>query len=395
MRLAWALLLEVVEATGVTMPGFRCEASVIESAVLETIRQPTSKRAAVEDRDVVRPLEGGGECPSADTILGFCAGQLAPVRSKTFRRHLELCPACIDLVTGAINDWAPPEAADLLEVGSNFRAGEQVGPFRLVRFIARGGMGEVYEARDDVSGERVALKAILASNCDQRGLLQAFQREARLARRVSHRNVCRVHAPRPSVRGQALPVPYFTMDYIPGETLQARLRQGRLTAETALAIAEQLVLGLRAIHEVGVLHLDIKASNVMLGEEEPATATILDFGLAREARRARDGRVRPLTGSLPYMPPEQILGNPPSAQNDIFAFGVVLFQMLTAELPFPMAQPSTPSSIVKRLAAHAQPPSCLAPDVPRWLDGLVLRCLSEPERRPCDASEVLAALAAR
>lgn len=376
------------------MLGFRCEASVIESAVLETIRQPTGKRASGEDRNGARALTGG-DCPSTDTILDFCAGQLVPGRSRSFRRHLEVCPACMDLVTGAVNDWAQPEAADLLEVGSNFRAGEHVGPFQLVRFIARGGMGEVYEARDHVSGERVALKAILASNCDQRRLLQAFQREARLGRRVSHRNVCRVHAPRPSVPGQTLPVPYFTMDYLPGETLQARLRQGRLSSEAALGISEQILLGLRAVHEAGVLHLDIKASNVMLGEESPAAATILDFGLAREARHTRDGRVRPLTGSLPYMPPEQILGDPPSRQNDVFAFGVVLFQMLTADLPFPMAQPSTPSTIVKRLAAHAQPPSCLAPDVPPWLDELVLRCLSEPERRPRDTSEVLAALAAR
>jgi serine/threonine-protein kinase len=185
------------------------------------------------------------------------------------------------------------------------------------------------------------------------------------------------------------------MDYLVGETLQARLRRGRLSPDAALAISEQIALGLRAIHAAGVLHLDIKASNVMLGEEQPTTATILDFGLAREARRTRHGRVRPLTGSLPYMPPEQILGDPPSRQNDIFAFGVVLFQMLTAELPFPMAQPSTPSSIVKRLAAIALPPSSLAPDIPAWLDELVLRCLAEPERRPHDTSEVLAALAAR
>jgi serine/threonine protein kinase len=375
------------------MLGFRCEASVIESAVVETMRQPTSKRTPGEERSVGRPL-AGGDCPSTDTILDFCAGQLVPGRSRSFRRHLELCPACMDLVTGAVNDWAQPEAADLLEVGSNFRAGEHVGPFRLVRFIARGGMGEVYEARDAESGERVALKAILASSCDQRGLLQAFQREARLGRRVSHRNVCRVHAPRPRVPGQTLPVPYFTMDYLAGETLQERLRRGPLSSAAALAISEQILLGLRAVHDAGVLHLDIKASNVMLGEDTPTTATILDFGLAREAHRTRDGRVRPLTGSLPYMPPEQILGDPPSQQNDVFAFGVVLFQMLTAELPFPMAQPSTPSSIVKRLAAHAQPPSSLAPDVPPWLDGLVSSCLSEPERRPRDASEVLAALAA-
>ena len=301
----------------------------------------------------------------------------------------------MDLVTGAVNDWAAPEAADLLEVGSNFRSGERVGAFRLVRFIARGGMGEVYEARDDVSGERVALKAILASACDQRQLLHAFCREARLGRRVSHPNVCRTHAPHAASSGEPSPVPYFTMDFQDGETLQARLRQRPLRCDEALPIAEQILLGLRAIHDAGVLHLDIKASNVMLGTAERNQAIILDFGLAREAHRMHEGRVRPLTGSLPYMPPEQILGDPPSRQNDVFAFGVVLFQMLTAELPFPMAQPSTPSSIVERLAAHAQAPSTLAAGVPEWLDRLVLRCLAEPGERPRDAGEVLGRLAAR
>ncbi|HWO08947.1 MAG TPA: serine/threonine-protein kinase [Polyangiaceae bacterium] len=301
----------------------------------------------------------------------------------------------MDLVAGAVNDWAPPEAADLLEVGSNFRAGERVGRFRIARFIARGGMGEVYEAHDVQSGARVALKAILASACDHRHLLRLFCREARLARRVRHPNVCRVHATRRSEPGAAErgPVPFFTMDYVAGETLHARLRRGPLDVPAALEIGRQLLLGLHAIHEAGVLHLDVKASNVMLGEGAAGPAVILDFGLAR-TRESRGGRVRPLIGSLPYMSPEQILGEPPSCQNDVFAFGVVLFQMLTAELPFPVAQPSAPSSIVKRLTAHALPPSALARDVPPWLDRVVLGCLAEPERRPHDTSRVLAALAA-
>lgn len=365
----------------------------MESVGGEPLRHGSySRRGRDESRGPLRVL---GECPSADDILEFCGGQLPAERSKSFRRHIEVCAACMDLVTGVVNDWAPAEASDLLEVGSNFRAGDRVGGFRLTRFIARGGMGEVYEACDVESGAHVALKAILAAACDRRHLLRAFCREARLARRIRHPNVCHVHAPRRDPAAASSPVPFFTMDYIEGETLQARLRGGPLTVAETRALGEQVLLGLNAIHEAGVLHLDIKASNIMLRSGTTPRAVILDFGLACHLREQRhEHRPGPLTGSLPYMPPEQILGEPPSHLNDVFAFGVVLFQMLTAELPFPMAQPSTPSSIVERLAAHAHAPSTVAAGVPPWLDRLVLRCLAEPERRPRGASDLLAALAA-
>jgi serine/threonine protein kinase len=296
------------------------------------------------------------------------------------------------LVTGAASDWQAPEPCEWLDVASNFRSGELVaGRFRIRRFVGRGGMGEVYEAIDERDGQRVALKAVLAATCDNRHMLRSFRREARLGRRVKHPNVCRVHGS-PGGTATRSPVPFFTMEFIEGETLTDRLSGEPLSIDAALVIAEQLLLGLRAIHEANVLHLDIKASNIMLRDGCERRPVILDFGLARHASSsAHSHRVRPLTGSLAYMPPEQILGRDPGAQNDVFAFGVVLFQMLTGTLPFPVA-PSTRSSIVERLTAHAPKPSSVVRRLPRWLDEVVLTCLAEQEQRFSSVEAVMEGL---
>ncbi len=333
-----------------------------------------------------------GDCPSADDLLDFCQGRLPAGRSIFIQRHLDLCATCMDLTTLAINDWAPHEPTEWLEVASNFHPGDRVGGrYEVVRFLACGGMGEVYEAIDAQTSERVALKAVLAAASDNRHMLRSFRHEARLARKVRHPNVCRVHDPD---QGDAVArplVPYFTMEYIEGESLNERLVQPLAIDET-LQVARGLLLGIQAIHQAGVLHLDIKSSNVML-RRHSREAVILDFGLARRATDgARPERTRPLTGSLAYMPPEQILGHAPSVQNDIFAFGVVLFQMLTGGLPFATTQPSTASTIADRLTATAPAPSELVAGVPRWLDELVFTCLAEPANRFFDVEQVLAAL---
>jgi serine/threonine protein kinase len=336
-------------------------------------------------------------CPSIDDILDFSGGHATAPRAHDIQRHIDGCRACLELVTGALHDWGRPAPVGWLDIAGNFRPGDRVeGRFRILRLLGRGGMGEVYEATDLGSSARVALKAVIATHCDSAFLLRSFRREARLGRRVCHPNVCRIHRPPRPDSGVRSPVPYFTMDFIDGVTLNERLLHGPLAIDDSLRIARDVLFGLRAIHAAGVLHLDIKSSNVMLSRGPPSRAVILDFGLARPALSgARARRVRPLTGSLPYMPPEQILGRSPSVQNDVFAFGVVLFQMLTGELPFPHAQPSTTSSIVRRLSARAPRPSQLAPRIPRWLDDVVLGCTTQPEHRFASVEAVLEALDAQ
>jgi eukaryotic-like serine/threonine-protein kinase len=365
-----------------------------EAIQLERVGRRASL-GAIDLRLTAAPVAVDG-CPSIDDILDFSGGQATPARAEDIQRHIDGCRACLELVTGALHDWGRPAPVGWLDIAGNFRPGDRIeGRFRIVRLLGRGGMGEVYEAIDLASSARVALKAVIATHCDSVYLLGGFRREARLGRRVCHSNVCRIHRPaRPE--GARSPVPYFTMEFIEGVSLNERLLRGPLSIEDSLRVAGQILSGLRAIHAAGVLHLDIKSSNVMLDRSSPSRAVILDFGLARPvlaASRAR--RVRPLTGSLPYMPPEQILGRSPSVQNDVFAFGVVLFQMLTGELPFPSAQPSTTSSIVRRLSARAPRPSQLAPRVPRWLDDVVLGCTTQPEHRFASVEAVVEALDAQ
>lgn len=354
-------------------------------AALELIESHDSNGAAA--------TPSAEDCPSTDDLLDFCQGKLPAARSIFVQRHLDLCATCMDLTTLVLNDWAPHEPSEWLDVASNFRPGERIdGRYEIVRFLACGGMGEVYEAIDTRTCERVALKAVLAATSDSRQMLRSFRNEARMARKIRHPNVCRVHDAEPNDVVTRPLVPYFTMELIEGETLNERLHQP-LAVDEALSIARGLLLGIQAIHRAGVLHLDIKSSNVML-RRHSVQAVLLDFGLAR---RATDGafpeRTRPLTGSLAYMPPEQILGHTPNVQNDLFAFGVVLFQMLTASLPFPSIQPSIASTIADRLAATAPAPSSLAASVPSWLDELVLTCLAEPARRFGDVQSILETMA--
>jgi Protein kinase domain len=382
---------------GASRVAFRSEAVELERAWAWR-SWPKGHTLALPGRLCPVTSPGMEACLSADDVLGFCEGQLHAERASRVQRHLEVCALCLELVAGAANRWLSPEPADLLQVANNFRPGDRVaGRFEIVRFLARGGMGEVYEALDMRAGDRVALKAVLATLCDRRSALRCFRREARMGRQVQHPNVCRVHAAvayDPS--SAASPVPFFTMDLIQGETLSARLAARAFSMAEALSLAHELLVGLRAIHQAGVLHLDFKSSNVMLRDDAGSPRpVILDFGLARAVLHGPSKRRRrALAGSLAYMPPEQLLGRLPDCRNDVFAFGVVLFEMLTLRLPFSTAQSSLQSSIVQRLAAHAPRPSALVSRVPRWLDEVVGRCLAEPEQRYPDIDAVMAALCA-
>lgn len=371
---------------------WRC-ASLPGSSELGEWRQPAGN------------AQPAGECLGADDVLAFCDGRLDAQRYALAQHHLEACSVCLDLITGALDDWAPRRPSHWLDVGSNFRPGDIVeGRYRITRFLARGGMGEVYEALDLKTSGRVALKALLASLCDHRGLVRTFRREARLARSVSHPYVCRVLELPAAAAFSGAAVPYFTMALIEGTTLASVLRQGPMPCVEAVAIARQLSIGLRAIHSSRVLHLDLKSSNIMLRCGRPRRVVIVDFGLARRAGQP-SARVHPLVGSLPYMAPEQILGQPPGYQNDVFALGVVIFQMLTGELPFPPAKPNDSrgprvprraaplqTGLAQRLVARPPRPSQLCPSVPRWLDEVVLGCLAETGQRYPDAASVLQAL---
>ncbi len=275
--------------------------------------------------------------------------------------------------------------APALEVG-----GFVGGRYRVVRFIARGGMGEVFEAFDEELRVPVALK--VATRTTGRAL-DRFRREVMLARRVTHKNVCRLfEIGFETIRGEQ--VPYCSMELLHGETLSARLERGKLGLAEARAIVEQLAAGLQAAHDVGVIHRDFKSNNILLVEE--GRAVISDFGLARgEAAASGDGATltgdQALVGTPAYMAPEQVECKPATPATDIYALGVVMFEMVTGELPFRADTPM--ATAVQRLKQPAPSARARRSELSASWDRAIARCLEiDPARRFARASDVLDAI---
>lgn len=208
--------------------------------------------------------------------------------------------------------------------------------YRVIRFIARGGMGEVYEAEDEELHTRIALKTISPSRASSKHQLNRFKQEIQLARKVSHPNVCRVFdlgRHRDEAHGDVL---FLTMELLPGETLAAYLREhGPMSYQESLPLVRQMVAALAAAHHAGVVHRDFKPGNVMLlNLPESPLVKVTDFGLAvnPEADETVSALLSDVVGTPAYMAPEQFHGQY-SARTDIYALGLTVFQMLTGKLP--------------------------------------------------------------
>lgn len=289
----------------------------------------------------------------------------------------------------------PPEAS-----APAFEAGDVLNRrFRIVRQIGAGGMGEVYEAEDLVLRESVALKTIRPGLVHQEVLRARLVQEVYAAKRIAHPGICRIHdlhLHQPP-EGQGGEVTFLTMELLRGETLGARIRRaGRMDVSEAGAIVPQMAGALSAAHRAQVIHRDLKSENIVLelAGDGSVRTVITDFGLARSESRPgapKLTRTGQILGTLAYMAPEQLLGKPVTAAADIYAFGVVLFEMLTGTLPF--AGGSRLTAAAKRLAAPAPSPRTIARSLPANWESAILRCLEqEPEKRFADAAEVWKAI---
>ncbi len=254
--------------------------------------------------------------------------------------------------------------------------------YRIIALLGKGGMGEVYRADDLTLGQAVAMKFLPdEAGCDE-GLLERFRNEVRMARRVSHPNVCRVYDVG-EVEGQT----FFTMEYVDGEDLASLLRRiGRLPPDKALDIARHLCAGLAAAHAKGVLHRDLKPANIML--DGRGQVVITDFGLAGVADDIRGQEVR--SGTPAYMAPEQLAGKEVSTRSDIYALGLVLYEVFTGKRAFA-------DSAAKLALVHGERtpsrPSSVVKDLDPIVEKVILRCLeTEPSGRPATALAVAAAL---
>ncbi len=266
----------------------------------------------------------------------------------------------------------------------SFQPDEMIaGRYRVIRFLARGGMGEVYEVEDSVLGGDVALKTILPEIAENPKALDRFRRETLLARKVTHPNVCRIFDIGRHEEEDVEAVFFLTMELLEGETLGERLRRGRLETVEALPLVEQMCAGLDAAHSVGIVHRDFKPANVFLvpGEDGPR-AVITDFGLARPGGDSDAGvtQTGEVIGTPAYMAPEQLEGGALGPETDIYSLGLVMYEMLTGSRAF---DGDTAFQVaVKRLQETPTSPSTHLPDLePRW-ERCIMRCLErKPENR--------------
>ena len=280
-------------------------------------------------------------------------------------------------------------------------SGTRLGPYEVLGPLGAGGMGEVYRARDTRLDRTVAIKVLPGDMASDAEFRARFDREAKTISRLNHPHICTLHDV-----GEHHGIAYLVLEYLEGETLAARLARGRLALPDALRIATDIASALDAAHRHGIVHRDLKPGNVMVvrpnaSRAGSAQAKLLDFGLARPgatalARSTGDEPTAagPLTaqgtllGTFEYMAPEQIEGAQADARTDIFAFGTVLYEMLTGTKAFAgKTQASTLGAILKGQPA---PITAVQPMVPPALDYLVRACLDkDPEHRFQSAHDLL------
>jgi eukaryotic-like serine/threonine-protein kinase len=294
------------------------------------------------------------------------------------------------------------------EQSQSFAADDVVASrFRILRFLARGGMGEVYEAEDLELRARVALKSIRGELLHDEKSLERFKREVHLARQVTHPNVCRIYELFRHSRsnGDSMSagrvgngVVFVVMEMLDGETLADFLkRDPRLRVEDALPIALQMAAGLGAAHAVGIVHRDFKPSNVhLVPRAQGLRVVITDFGLALRSNHELTMSISvtgtgEVLGTPAYMSPEQVEGKELTPASDVYSLGLVLYQMVTGTRAFEGATPLL--AAVRRLREDPTLPHKLIPDLDRRWESVILKCLDrDPKARFQSGDEVGAAL---
>lgn len=263
------------------------------------------------------------------------------------------------------------------------------GRYRIVSRMARGGMGTVYVALDTRLDRTVAVKVMNPGLAQDQDLVQRFIGEAKAAARLSHPNVVNVYD-----QGRDRGHVFLAMEHISGRTLRDLLReQGRVQPAEALSIMEAVLAALGAAHHAGLIHRDVKPENVLLADD--GRVKVADFGLARAVHSSNNTRTGLILGTVGYVAPEQVEHGIADPRSDVYAAGILLFELLTGRQPY---DGETPLAVAyKHVNDSVPPPSTLTPELPSALDVLVARATErDPTRRPMDANDLLgAALEAR
>jgi len=257
--------------------------------------------------------------------------------------------------------------------------------YEIIEELGKGGMGKVYRVEDRKIKEEVALKLINPEIASDKKTIERFSNELKVARKIAHRNVCRMFD-----LGEEKGMHYITMEYVRGEDLKSMIRMtGQLGLGTTINIAKQVCEGLTEAHRLGVVHRDLKPQNIMIDKE--GNARIMDFGIARSLEAKRITGAGVIIGTPEYMSPEQVEGKEVDCRSDIYSLGVILYEMVTGQLPF---EGDTPLSIAMKHKSEAPPnPKWQNAQIPDSLSGVILRCMEKDrEKRYKNSEELLSEL---
>ncbi|MGD8535663.1 MAG: protein kinase [Candidatus Aminicenantes bacterium] len=256
--------------------------------------------------------------------------------------------------------------------------------YEIIELLGRGGMGNVYRVVDKKINEEIALKFLNPAIADEK-MIERFKNELKFARKISHKNICRMYD-LDDFEG----TPYITMEYVTGEDLRNMIKMtGQLSVGRAISIAKQVCEGLAEAHRLGIVHRDLKPRNIMIDKE--GNARIMDFGIARSIKVKGITRVGSIIGTPEYMSPEQVKGEKVDHRSDIYSLGIILFEMMTGQVPF---EGDTSLSIALKHEKEIPPdPREFNAQIPKELSRVILRCLEkEKERRFQGAGELFSEL---
>lgn len=257
------------------------------------------------------------------------------------------------------------------------------GRYEVIEELGEGGMGIVYKVFDRKIEDRVALKVLAPEIAGDEKTIERFRNELKLARNISHRNVCRMYD-----LSEEEKTPFITMEFVPGENLKNLIKRiGQLSKTKALSIAKQICEGLAEAHRLGVVHRDLKPQNIMVDGE--GNARIMDFGIARSIRTKSITETGVIIGTPEYMSPEQVEGVGVDHRTDLYSLGVILFEMLTGQVPF---QGETPLSVILKHRTEQPPdPHKVDDQIPEVISRLILKCLEKDKNKRYETADALLA----
>ena len=354
---------------------------------------PRTRGEAKPQGGVGVPVKGDSSAsnppPASDdrTLIGGSPSS-APPGYSNFDPEATLVD--LDATTG---DWVPPlqsasHRSSVRTVVSVpiFDVGDVLGGrYEIVKLLGEGGMGAVYKAIDRELDRPVALKVIRPELASNASMLARFKQELLLSRQVTHKNVIRIYD-----MGDADGVKFITMEFVEGRDLRALIQERKkFSPEESVEVMQQVCQALQAAHSVGVIHRDLKPQNIM--REESGRILVMDFGLARTMEGDGMTQTGALVGTMEYMSPEQALGKELDQRSDVFAAGLILYELLTGNMPFKAE--TALASLIRRTQERAVPVSDHDRNIPGALSGVVSKCLErDPNLRYQTAEEVLRAL---